>query len=129
MSVEMWGIVFGLASTGFIIGGLLVAKFGLGRNPIRTLLLAVAMMGLLGAVFTIREWAWLYVLGIWLYMMLIPAAEASEQTVIQKVVPFRRQGRVFGFARCSRRQRPHHGFPDCPAGRIPDHPVHEIGAG
>lgn len=98
MSVEMWGIVFGLASTGFIIGGLLVAKFGLGRNPIRTLLLAVAMMGLLGAVFTIREWTWLYVLGIWLYMMLIPAAEASEQTVIQKVVPFRRQGRVFGFA-------------------------------
>src|SRR5690606_8588659 len=26
------------------------------------------------------------------------AVEAAEQTVIQKVVPFRRQGRVFGFA-------------------------------
>ena len=35
----------------------------------------------------------------WLYMTLIPAVEAAEQTVIQKVVPFRRQGRVFGFAR------------------------------
>lgn len=55
-------------------------------------------MGILGAIFTIREWAWLYVVGIWLYMVLIPAVEASEQTVIQKVVPFRRQGRVFGFA-------------------------------
>ena len=55
-------------------------------------------MGLLGAFFTIREWWWLYALGIWIYMALIPAVEASEQTVIQKVVPFRRQGRVFGFA-------------------------------
>jgi MFS transporter, DHA3 family, multidrug efflux protein len=31
-------------------------------------------------------------------MMLIPAVEAAEQTVIQKVVPFHTQGRVFGFA-------------------------------
>jgi len=30
--------------------------------------------------------------------MLIPAAEAVEQTIIQRVVPFKRQGRVFGFA-------------------------------
>lgn len=98
MSVQAWGLTFGLASTGFIIGGLAIAKFGLGSNPIRTMLWLVAAMGLLGAIFTIREWTWLYILGIWLYMMLIPAVEASEQTVIQKVVPFRRQGRVFGFA-------------------------------
>ena len=31
-------------------------------------------------------------------MILIPFAEASEQTLLQKVVPFERQGRVFGFA-------------------------------
>ncbi len=98
MSVEAWGIVLGFASTGFLIGGAVVAKFGLGKNPIRTLLLLVACMGFLGAVFTLREWVWLYVVGIWLYMCLIPACEAAEQTVIQKVVPFRRQGRVFGFA-------------------------------
>jgi len=55
-------------------------------------------MGGLGMVFTIRDWWWLYVAGIWGYMMLIPAIEAAEQTVIQKVVPFRTQGRVFGFA-------------------------------
>ena len=96
--VELWGIVLGVTSTGFIIGGLLVAKFGLGRNPIRTMLLLVILMGVLGALFTIREWWWLYAAGIWLYMTLIPAVEASEQTVIQKVVPFREQGRVFGFA-------------------------------
>jgi DHA3 family multidrug efflux protein-like MFS transporter len=96
--VELWGVVFGVASTGFIIGGLVIAKFGLGKNPIRTMLTLVAVMGVIGAFFTIREWWWLYALGIWLYMTIMPAVEASEQTVIQKVVPFRRQGRVFGFA-------------------------------
>jgi len=96
--VEAWGVVFGVAATGFIIGGIVVAKWGLGRNPIRTMLLVVVVMGLLGAFFTIREWWLLYAIGIWCYMTLIPVVEAAEQTVIQKVVPFRRQGRVFGFA-------------------------------
>jgi MFS transporter, DHA3 family, multidrug efflux protein len=96
--VELWGVVFAVASTGFIIGGLFIAKFGLGKNPIRTMLILVMVMGLLGALFTIRESWLLYAAGIWLYMTIIPAVEASEQTVIQKVVPFRTQGRVFGFA-------------------------------
>lgn len=96
--VEVWGGVFALCSTGFIIGGAWIGKFGLGRNPLRTLLLAVAAMGVLGAVFTIREWPWLYIVGTWLYLVLIPFAEAAEQTVIQQVVPLSRQGRVFGFA-------------------------------
>lgn len=97
-TVEMWGIVFGVASTGFILGGIAIAKLGLGKRPIRTLLIVVMIMGLLGALFTIREWWWLYAGGIWLYMCLIPAAEAAEQTIIQRVVPLSRQGRVFGFA-------------------------------
>lgn len=97
-SVQMWGLFFGIGSTGFIVGGLAVAKFGLGRNPMRTMLMLVVAMGFLGAAFTIREWAWLYIGGIFLYLCLIPAVEAAEQTVIQRVVPLERQGRVFGFA-------------------------------
>lgn len=97
-SVEMWGMIFGIAGTGFVIGGILVAKFGLGKKPIKTLLQAIIVMGLLGAFFTIREWGWLFVVGIWLYMILIPVIEAAEQTVIQRVVPYEKQGRVFGFA-------------------------------
>ena len=97
-AVEIWGIVLAVTATGFLIGGGIVAAKGLGRNPIRTLLLAVAGMGLLGAVFTLREWWWLYALGIWAYMTLVPIIEAAEQTVIQRVVPFERQGRVFGAA-------------------------------
>ncbi|MBB3157111.1 DHA3 family multidrug efflux protein-like MFS transporter [Microbacterium proteolyticum] len=95
---EVWGIVLAVSATGFIIGGGLVAKFGLGRNPIRTMLWIVIAMGVLGAVFTLRDWWWLYGIGIWVYMALIPPVEAAEQTVIQKVVPFTTQGRVFGFA-------------------------------
>lgn len=97
-SVEVWGLVFGLASTGFIVGGLVIARFGLGRNPMRTMLLVVAVMGVLGATFTLREWWVMYAVGIWLYLCLVPAVEAAEQTVIQRVVPLERQGRVFGFA-------------------------------
>ncbi len=96
--VEVWGVVFALAGTGFVIGGMVIAKYGLGKNPIRTLLRLVIIMGLLGAFFTIREIWWLYAVGIWLYMLMIPAIEAAEQTVIQRVVPYQRQGRVFGLA-------------------------------
>jgi len=52
----------------------------------------------LGMTFTLREWWWLYALGLFIFMCFIPAAEAAEQTIIQRVVPFKRQGRVFGFA-------------------------------
>ena len=97
-SVEKWGMIFALAGTGFIIGGLLIAKFGLGKNPLRTLLYTLIVMGFLGAIFTIREWAWLYIIGIWLYMTVIPFTEAAEQTIVQRVVPLKQQGRVFGFA-------------------------------
>lgn len=97
-SVEVWGVILGITSTGFIVGGLLVAKFGLGKNPLKTLLRMAIVMGVIGALFTIREWWVLFAVGMLLYMILIPIMEATEQTVIQKVVPYKRQGRVFGFA-------------------------------
>ncbi len=97
-SVEWWGAVLGITSTGFIIGGILVSKFGLGKNPLRTMLLVNVVTSVVGMLFTIRELGWLYVLGIWVYMTLMPMAEAAEHTILQKVVPFKRQGRVFGLA-------------------------------
>lgn len=97
-SVESWGFVLAVSSTGFLLGGAVVARLGLGKNPMRTMLLVVLAMGFLGAVFTIRDWWPIYAVGIWLYMCLIPVVEAAEQTVIQRVVPLERQGRVFGFA-------------------------------
>jgi len=97
-SVEWWGVVLGVTSTGFIAGGIFVAKFGLGKNPLRTMLLVNIGIAILGMLFTIREWWWLYAVGIWIFMTLMPVAEAAEQTIIQRVVPLKRQGRVFGLA-------------------------------
>lgn len=96
--VEVWGVVLAVTGTGFLIGGALVAARGLGRNPVRTLLLVNVGVAVLGMTFALREWWWLYAAGLFVFMMIMPIAEAAEQTVIQRVVPFETQGRVFGFA-------------------------------
>jgi len=97
-SVEWWGVILGITSTGFIVGGMVVAKFGLGKNPLRTMLIVNIGIAILGMAFVIREFWWLYAIGIWVFMSLMPIAEAAEQTIIQRVVPLKRQGRVFGLA-------------------------------
>lgn len=48
--------------------------------------------------FTIYPSIWPLVIGCYGYLMLFPFIEASEQTILQKVVPQDRLGRVFGFA-------------------------------
>ena len=98
MSVEAWGILIAFTSLGFIVGGIVVARRGLGRNPVRTLLLANVVMWVVTIVFPIRSEILPLAVGFFIYLVLAPVAEASEQTVIQKVVPFEEQGRVFGFA-------------------------------
>lgn len=96
--VEAWGIILGLTGTGFIFGGLLIGKVGLGRKPLRTLLYGYVFGSLICIFFTIREWPVLFVGGMFLYMLSVPFIEAGEQTIIQTVVPMAKQGRVFGFA-------------------------------
>ena len=98
VSVEAWGTLLAITSLGFIVGGVLVARRGLGRNPVRTLLLVNVVLWTITILFPIRSDVLPLAIGFFLYMLLIPVAEASEQTVIQKVVPFTEQGRVFGFA-------------------------------
>jgi len=98
VSVEVWGILWGGLSIGFMIGAGWVATAGLGARPLRSLLLANLVMWLIGIAFTIRVNIWLTSVGLLAYMALIPVAEAAEQTVLQKVVPYEKQGRVFGLA-------------------------------
>ena len=95
-SVQVWGIMLAITSTGFIAGGLLVAKVGLGKNPLRTLLLINVITAIIGLTFTLREVAWLYVAGIFGYMFFMTIAQSSEQVVLQRIVPLAKQGRVFG---------------------------------
>ena len=49
-------------------------------------------------VFPIRSSIVLLAVCMMAFMFVMPYAEASEQTILQRVVPFHRQGRVFGFA-------------------------------
>lgn len=96
--VEVWGIILGITGTGFIVGGMLIGKRGLGKKPLHTLLASYVIASLICMLFTIRDWPVLLVTGMFLYMLFVPFIEAAEQTIIQTVVPLERQGRVFGFA-------------------------------
>lgn len=96
--VETWGLLFGGLSTAFILSGLIISRTGLGRNPIRTLLLVNVITWSACCVFTIQPSIWLLAAGCFVWMLLGPYAEAAEHTTLQRVVPLERQGRVFGFA-------------------------------
>ena len=98
VSVEAWGILWGVLSCAFIAGGIIVAKRGLGKSPLRTLFLCNIAMWIVCMIFPIQASILLAAAGMFVYMLLIPAVEAAEQTIIQRVVPLSKQGRVFGFA-------------------------------
>lgn len=98
VSVQVWGTVFGVLSLGFIVGGTMVARRGLGANPLRTLFLANIVMWSICVFFTLRASIVLMAGGMFVWFCLVPVIEAAEQTILQKVVAPERQGRVFGFA-------------------------------
>ena len=98
VSVEAWGLLFAVISCGFIVGGLYISKYGLGRNPLVAMFIANIIIWIISAVFTIQPSIVLLSVGMFIYISVVPFIEAAEQTILQKVVPHERQGRVFGFA-------------------------------
>jgi MFS transporter, DHA3 family, multidrug efflux protein len=98
VSVETWGLLWGFISLGFIAGGLIVARRGLGPRPMRLLIAGNAVNWLVASVFSFRSSIAALTIGMALWLTIIPIIEACEQTVLQRTVPFERQGRVFGFA-------------------------------
>lgn len=98
VSVEAWGILWMFISFAMIAGGLAVARFGLGRSPLRLILLGNLVNWSVCTVFTFRSSIVLVTIGMLVWLGLMPMIEAAEQTVLQRVIPFARQGRVFGFA-------------------------------
>lgn len=98
VSVQVWGFVWGVLSLGFIVGGLGVARFGLGKNPLKTMFLSNIVMWIVAMGFTIQPSVILLAAGLLVYLCLIPVVEASEQLILQTMIPLERQGRVFGFA-------------------------------
>jgi MFS transporter, DHA3 family, multidrug efflux protein len=98
VSVEVWGVLWGVLSLSFILGGLYISKKGLGENPLRTLFRNNIITWTVCIFFTIQPSITLLVVGTFIWMFFIPFTEAIEQTIFQKVVPPERLGRVFGFA-------------------------------
>ena len=98
MKVEEWGLLWAVISCAFILSGMMIARTGLGANPVHTLLVVNLIAWTVAVFFTIQSSILLLAAGCFLWMFLGPYAEAAEQTTLQKVVPIERQGRVFGFA-------------------------------
>jgi len=98
MTVQQWGLLWTLVSVGFVLSGFVISRTGLGRNPVRTLLIVNAIVWSVASVFTLQSSVTALGVGCFVYLFLYPFVEAAEQTALQKLVPYERQGRVFGFA-------------------------------
>jgi DHA3 family multidrug efflux protein-like MFS transporter len=98
VSVEVWGVLWAVLSCGFIVGGLFIARYGLGKNPLFAMFAANVCIWVISSLFTIQPSIILLAVGMFIYISVVPFIEAAEQTIVQKVVPQERQGRVFGFA-------------------------------
>src|SRR5687767_7052251 len=98
VSVETWGLLWGFISLAFIAGGVFVARKGLGRDPLKIVVLGNLVNWAVCSVFALRSSIVMLTIGMVVWLALIPVIEAGEQTVLQRSIPFERQGRVFGFA-------------------------------
>jgi len=85
-------------SLGFIVGGIYITRKGLGKNPLRTLFIVNIIMWVATLIFPMQPSILLLAAGTLVWTLLVPFIEATEHTIVQKVVPLERQGRVFGFA-------------------------------
>ena len=98
VSVQVWGVLWGFLSLGFILGGMFIARRGLGTNPLRTLFRVNYVIWTVCIFFTIQPSIVLMAIGTFIWMCAFPFIEAIENTIFQKVVPGERLGRVIGFA-------------------------------
>lgn len=98
VSVQTWGFLWGGISLAMIVGGVLVSKFGLGKMPLKVVLLGNLCNWTVSSLFGIQASIVLLTVGMVVWLALVPVIEAAEQTVLQKSIPYERQGRVFGFA-------------------------------
>jgi DHA3 family multidrug efflux protein-like MFS transporter len=98
VSVQTWGILWGFIMTAFIAGGIAVSRFGLGKAPVRLIVTCNLVNWVVCSVFTVQSSIPLLTAGCFLWLLMMPVIEAAEQTVLQRSIPFEKQGRVFGFA-------------------------------
>ena len=98
VSVKVWGILWGFFSLGSVLAGIIIAKKGLGANPLKSMLWGNLIMSIIVILFMANAWIVLFTVGVFCWICLMTFVEAAEQTLLQKVVPYEHQGKVFGFA-------------------------------
>ncbi|HVF74249.1 MAG TPA: MFS transporter [Acidimicrobiales bacterium] len=98
VSVEAWGVLWGFISLAFIGGGLFVSRYGLGPDPLRVLLRGNLVNWAACSVLALRSSIVMLVVGMIVWLALVPVLEAAEHTILQRAIPYERQGRVFGFS-------------------------------
>lgn len=97
VSVQAWGIIWGFMSIGMMVGGGLVTKYGTGKDPLKRLIFANLITWFTCILFPLKDSIIWLCAGTAVWMILFPIVEACEQTIIQKVIPLKQQGRVTGF--------------------------------
>ncbi len=98
VSVQTWGTLWGVMSLAMIAGSIIVSRYGVGTKPLRRIILINIVMWISCLIFPLQASIYFLAGGMFLWLFLMPMVEAAEQTILQSVVPFERQGRVFGFA-------------------------------
>ncbi len=97
VSVATWGTLWGVLSFAMIIGSGIVARYGTGRSPLRTILIVNLISWSACMIFPLQSSIYFLAFGMFVWLFTFPFAEAAEQTVLQEIVPLERQGRVIGF--------------------------------
>ncbi|QQR55464.1 MFS transporter [Candidatus Peregrinibacteria bacterium] len=97
VSVQAWGFIWGGLSIGVMIGGAIVTKYGTGKDPLKRLILINLFTWITCIFFPLKASILWLIVGAATWMIAFPIIEASEQTIIQKVIPLKHQGRVTGF--------------------------------
>lgn len=98
VSVQTWGLMWGAVSLASIGGSIYVSMRGVGKRPMRLIMILNLVMWGVCLIFPLQPLVSLLLVGMLTWMIFFPVIEAAEQTVMQSVVPFEQQGRVFGFA-------------------------------
>ena len=130
VSVETWGLLWGLISLAFIAGGLFVSRYGLGPNPLRIVLIGNLVNWAVCSVFALRSSIVLVTIGMIVWLALIPVIEAAEQTVLQRVDPLRAPGSGLRVRPAGREHGVSaHRLPHGAAGRGRVHAAHDRRAG
>ena len=98
VSVQVWGTLWGVLSIAMIAGSIYVSRYGVGSKPLRRIMVLNLIMWCTCIIFPLQASIYLLAFGMFTWLLFMPMIEAAEQTVLQAVVPLKRQGRVFGFA-------------------------------